>query len=301
MGVLRGTARLLLDEHKRRPFSGSLLELGKMFIFFTASELDGWAREQGVELTSAPNELSHDPVLARHQCIDDRSFFAKLGFDEIRSSDVEAWEGADILWDLNRPAPEDLHERFDVVFEGGTIQHVFHLPQVFKNIHAVLQPGGRVIHGICPSSNNVDLGFYMFSPTLFLDYYTANKWKIETFYFFDYIAYWIDGLMQTSRFQVRRYEAGCLDHLSYGRVGNRQIGLFIVATKTEDSTADVIPQQGFYRSLWKDTAVAEEGTAQPPDTVPTGLARRLLHGWKFGAEVVRRWGPKKLPPVIARY
>lgn len=301
MGILRGTARLLFEEHKRQPFEGSLLELGKMIVFLTPDEIDRWAREHGIELADVEARLSHDPQVAAHGCIDDRTFFTKLGFDEVRSSDAVRWEGADLILDLNQPADPELHERFDVVFEGGTIQHVFDLPQVLRNIHAVLKPGGRVIHGILPSNNHVDLGFYMFSPTLFLDYYNANGWRIETFHFFDYIAYWTGAVMRTTRFQVRDYKAGCLDPLSYGRIGNRQIGLFVVATKTDEATCDVAPQQGFYRQHWQQTAETE---VVKPETEPAGRCappNPLVTGWKLGREIVRRWGPKKLPPVIARY
>ena len=34
MGITRGSAKLLLEESKRRAFEGSVLELGKMFVFF---------------------------------------------------------------------------------------------------------------------------------------------------------------------------------------------------------------------------------------------------------------------------
>lgn len=304
MGILRGTARLLLDEHRRRPFSGSLLELGKMFVFFTDRELEKWAEAHKVELARTDIALSHHPPLARRGCLDDRSFFKRLGFDEVKSSDVARWEGADILWDLNQPPPADLTQRFDVVFEGGTLQHVFDLPQVFRNIHAVLEPGGRIIHGVCPSNNHVDLGFYMFSPTLFYDFYSANGWEINSFYFFDYIAYWVAGRLETSPWRIYRYEPGCLDALSYGRIGNRQVGLFIVATKTAEATADVVPQQGFYRDLWRKVDEAKA----PPSPVPAATldgwrpgGYKALAAWKYVRELVRRFGPKKMPPVVARY
>ena len=194
MGIPRGTARLLLDEARERPFKGSLLELGRMAVYATRGELERWAREQRTPLAEVRDlALSHQPELAAAGCLDDRSFFRLLGCARVESSDVSDWEGADHILDLNLPVPEALHGRFATVFEAGTIQHVFDLPQVFANLHALVKEGGRVIHGMAPSTNHVDHGFYMFSPTLFHDFYTANGWRIEACYFFEFFPFWFRG------------------------------------------------------------------------------------------------------------
>ena len=146
-----------------------------------------WAREQRTPLAEVRDlALSHQPELAAAGCLDDRSFFRLLGCARVESSDVSDWEGADHILDLNLPVPAELRGRFDTVFEAGTLQHVFDLPQVFANLHALVREGGRVIHGMAPSTNHVDHGFYMFSPTLFHDFYTANGWRIEAEYFFEF-------------------------------------------------------------------------------------------------------------------
>src|SRR4051812_27201921 len=122
---------MLLDEHHRHPFHGSVLELGRLTIHFTPDELAEWAREQHVQLQPlAEVGLSHEPLLASKGCLDDQSFFRLIGFDEVTSCDYSRWEGADIEVDLNQPIPDDLKGRFDVVIESGTIQHIFNLPQV---------------------------------------------------------------------------------------------------------------------------------------------------------------------------
>src|SRR5690606_18503514 len=166
MGLPRGSIRLLIDEAKRRPFSGSVLELGRMSVFATDAQLSRWAREQGVELAPLERvELSHDPRLAALGCMSDVSFFRRLGFDDVVTLDYSDWEKPDLVWDLNQPVPTDWHGRYDCVLESGTIQHVFHLPNVLLNMHDLLAPGGRVVHGQAPSHNHVDHGFVMFSPT----------------------------------------------------------------------------------------------------------------------------------------
>ena len=61
-----------------------------------------------------------------------------------------------------------------MIIDGGTMEHIFHIPNVLNNIYRMLRVGGRIIH-ISPSSNYVDHGFYSFSPTLFYDFYQTNK------------------------------------------------------------------------------------------------------------------------------
>lgn len=312
MGVPRGTVRLLLDEARERPFSGSLLELGRMSIYATQEEVARWAREQGTPLASLgqPGEprLSHQPELAAAGCLDDRSFFRLLGCERVESSDVSDWEGADHILDLNLPVPAELHGRFATVFEAGTIQHVFDLPQVFANLHALVQEGGRVIHGMAPSTNHVDHGFYMFSPTLFHDFYTANGWRIEACYFFEFFPYWFRGRFHSTRWKIRRYIPGCLDHLAYGGFGARQVALFVVATKVPGATADRIPQQSyfsrFHQQLERKSVTV---TGFPPGASVNGLGKPvtvtnfLLLKLKEWRQRLKRLLPRRLPPVEKLY
>ena len=296
MGIPRGTARLLLDEAARRAFEGTVLELGRMTVYVTADELARWAGEQKVSLAAVADPgLSHQPALAALGCLDDRTFFRRLGFDLVESSDVSDWEGADRILDLNQPVPAELHGLYDVVFEAGTIQHVFDLPQVFANLHALLKPGGRVIHGMAPSSNHVDHGFYMFSPTLFADYYRANGWEIESFFFFEFRSYWWRGRFRSTVWKVRPYVPGCLDGLSYGGFGGAQLGLFVVATRVAGATADVVPQQSAFERL---PPRVDEAAAGAPLAPPLEAILERLKYWKSR---LRRLGGRGLPPVVRRY
>ncbi len=316
MGVPRGVIRLLLDEASRRPFSGALIQLGRMSIYCTYEELVGWAALHGVALSPvAAVELSHDPLLAELGCLSDRTFFSLLGFSEIRSCDYSDWESVDYLFDLNGELPTDLAGRFDVVFEAGTIQHVFHLPNVLRNMHHLLKPNGRIVHGMCPSNNHVDHGFYMFSPTFFWDYYTANQYLIENEFFFEFIPSWFRSKFHSGTWQIYRYVPGCLDHLSYGRFHDRQVGIFVVATKTPAATCETIPQQSFFVRFWQQQKTLRASGLQAPDGIAANpwtrrledfliRHRRLLAGflyWKHLRERLVRWLPRKMPPVVGRY
>ncbi len=303
MGIPRGTARLLLDEARERPFRGSLLELGRMSVYATRSELERWAREQATPLAALPPAgevaLSHQPELAAAGCLDDKSFFRLLGCERVESADVSDWEGADHILDLNLALPAGLAGRYDTVFEAGTLQHIFDLPQVFANIHALLREGGRVIHGMAPSTNHVDHGFYMFSPTLFHDFYAANGWRIDAEYFFEFFPFWFRGRFHSTPWKIRRYTPGCLDHLAYGGFGARQVALFVVATKVAGATADRIPQQSYFARFHARPQPEARVTGSRAAWAASDSTLLLrLKEWK---QRLKRLAPRRLPPVEKRY
>jgi len=306
MAIPRAVGRLLLDEHKRRPFRGSVLELGRLFVYFTHQELARWAREQGTEL--APVErtgLSHDRRLAERGCLDDKSFFELLGFSEVQSCDISDWEQADLIFDFGQPIPEELEGRFDVVVEAGTLLHVFDVPCALRNLHRLLAPGGRLIFCMPPVNNHVDLGFYSFSPTLFHDYFTANRYQIEYEYLLAFQAFWSRGVLHSPPWRVYRYTPGCLDKHSFGGFDDEMLAVFMVVTKTEESTAGVIPHQSYLQKLWSDekhlvrTTISE---VQPDRVVRGGsFADGPILLWKRLRRRLLRLLPRRMPPLVARY
>ena len=78
------------------------------------------------------------------ECAFAEPFLAALGAKEIQSLDVSDFEGAQIVHDLNLPLPEHLRGQFDMVYDGGTLEHVFNLPIALKNCMELLRPDGRL-------------------------------------------------------------------------------------------------------------------------------------------------------------
>ena len=62
-----------------------------------------------------------------------RSVFAALGI-ESDFIDIVASRGFEIVVDLNQPAPAELVGRYDIVYDGGTMEHCFNVGQVIRNI-----------------------------------------------------------------------------------------------------------------------------------------------------------------------
>ena len=65
-------------------------------------------------------------------------FFEKLGFSSVDSMDFSDFENASIIQDLSADLPKKLERKFDVIYDGGTYEHIFDLPTAYRNIHKML-------------------------------------------------------------------------------------------------------------------------------------------------------------------
>lgn len=183
MGIGLHSLDMLLKEATTRPFSGRVLSIGVMDVHFSFNYLEREAERYGVIL-ERPDEITFatKPRLAERNCISDITFFQAMGFSEIVRLDVSGYEGADEIFDLNSTStPTTLLERFDVLYNGGTLEHVFDVPEALKNLHNMTARDGRIIHN-CPVSNAVDHGFYCFSPSFFSDYHDENSYDTNSIY-----------------------------------------------------------------------------------------------------------------------
>ncbi len=99
-------------------------------------------------------------------------FFEFLGASVIDSLDASTYEDASVIHDMNTPIPATLKGKYSMVFDGGSLEHVFNFPVGLKNAMEMVEEGGHFI-GITPCNNFVGHGFYQFSPELF--YRTLNE------------------------------------------------------------------------------------------------------------------------------
>ena len=108
-------------------------------------------------------------------------FFQSVGYTEIYSLDVENSDYENrIVHNLNDPIPNALRSRFDLVVDGGTVEHVFDIKVALSSVHTMLRPLGTIIH-LAVMNNFINHGFYQFSPTLFFSVYRTNGYKNFSF------------------------------------------------------------------------------------------------------------------------
>lgn len=105
---------------------------------------------------------------------DSKDVFHKLGYVSY-FVDIVPFKGVDRVLDLNVPvewSANDMLEKFDVVLDPGTLEHLFNVGQAFRNVLAFLKPGGIVIH--LNPLNQINHGFWSVSPTAYWDFYRQN-------------------------------------------------------------------------------------------------------------------------------
>ena len=107
-----------------------------------------------------------------------KDVFQKLGYASY-FVDIIPFRGVERVLDLNNPiewSAADLLEKFDVVIDPGTLEHIFNIGQAFKSVLALLKPGGIVIH--LNPINQINHGFWSISPTAYWDFYKQNGCEI---------------------------------------------------------------------------------------------------------------------------
>jgi SAM-dependent methyltransferase len=271
------------------------MTLGRQDVFVSFRELEQQAALAGFALSPAVPEPAPKPEAAAAGYISDGCLLRSLGFSGVHTADVSDYEGAEWVLDLNAPElPAELTGAFDVVLDSGTLEHVFHVPHALRSVVRLLRPGGRVIH-IAPSSNHMDHGFFMFSPTLFADYYRANGFTINRLQILRYT-----HPLLTSPWLLYDYPLDNPHIIEFGRLDRALYAIVCVATKGPTSTGDCVPQQSMY-------AAAHGAPADVSATPSGGLKQRLrrLPGAVAAYHVFRRLWRRCRPGlglrVVARY
>ena len=262
MGIALYTAKLLKETISIIELKNSILQLGKQDVYFFNDDLPGNLNSPDFNKIESPKKKLSDIEL-----------FKSFGFDTIKSVDFSTFEGSDYQYDLNLPVyPHQLANppipEFDVVFDGGTLEHVFNVPQALKNAFNFTKVGGVIIHNV-GSHNYVDHGFYSFSPTFFYDYYEANGFEILQSFYYEF------DRNSIRKAWIYNYTPTSIDHLSLGGWGTKPIALWFVVKKTINSTCSVIPSQRFYSHKWlpSERNLANINTSRPKGVK---LARSII-------------------------
>jgi SAM-dependent methyltransferase len=297
MGLSRAAIRFLVREHRRSPLGPRLLTLGRLCVYAELPDLRNICRQEGVSLAQWPADTpttSNIPAwqgTALEKNISDVGLFGALGVPTVQALDYSDFEGAERIWDLNQPIPDDWAETFDTVLDSGTLEHVFDVRTALMNVNRMLEPGGRIVH-IGPCNNYANHGFYQFSPTWYLDYYGINGYTG--------IRVWVAE--QTSRhFESSDWNLFEIDprRQSVVMTSRRRLLVAAIAEKQADSTVDRIPSQSYYRSVWRtdeaetpDAAGAGTSTSwtrRIKNLIPLPI-RHFVRTHLLGDDSVKPWG-----------
>lgn len=176
MAIIKSSVKLILKEYPRYKYEGPVLALGTAEIYATYPELSEWFRAlAGSECRVSADEvkLSENPVGSKLGWVDADTFFRAFGFSDVTSVDLPGAEHEpDLYHDFNNPLPSDYVNRFNLIIDPGTMEHVFNIKTGFSNVVWALRVGGVVIQQLPIYSFNG--GYYSINPNVLNDFYAAN-------------------------------------------------------------------------------------------------------------------------------
>ena len=90
-------------------------------------------------------------------------FFEALGASVVHSIDASDFEGATHVHDMNVPICDALKGAYSLVFDGGTLEHIFDVPKALANAMQMVRVGGYFVQEV-PANNQMGHGFWQFCP-----------------------------------------------------------------------------------------------------------------------------------------
>lgn len=188
-------------------------------------------------------------------------FFTLCGATTVDSMDKTAYEGATVLHDLNLPVPETLFNKYDLIVDGGSLEHIFNIPVALGSYMKMLKVGG---HYVCNTATNnySGHGFYQLSPELFFAAFAPEN----GFNVLDACLYEENGRNEWYKLSP---PANAARRMTFQN--NVPAHLLILARKTADTAIfENIPQQRMYDAAW---------TASGATTSAHGGMRGILFRW----------------------
>lgn len=266
MGLdVNGTRFLLYARNKGVSFERTAM-IGRQGLHLDAAALNrnlsefGWSLSE-TEISRLLNESGGyaEPLLRL------------LGADEVCSFDASDYEQASVIHDFNLPIDESFRNRFSVVLDGGTLEHIFNFPTAIRNCLEMIEPGGSFL-GITPANNFLGHGFYQFSPELFFRIFSQqNGFSL------------VQMLLFEDRPDAEWFEVTDPDLIRerVTLVNQQPVYLLIIARKQASVQLFASPpQQSDYAALWKQnaqpaiSAAMSSGSESQP--VRTGRVSALL-------------------------
>ena len=173
MGLTATDIDLLLELRQRRRSISRIATIGSLSLYLHPRQA-----------TRLQKIIPESRALAKYRWGDtaDQILCELTGATEVVSIDMSDYQGSSIVHDMNislagkRP---DLAEQFDLVIDGGTLEHVFNFPVAVANLMFLVRKGGHVLSAN-PANNLCGHGFYQFTPELMYRIYSgANGFSVD--------------------------------------------------------------------------------------------------------------------------
>lgn len=205
-----------------------------------------------------------------------------LRASEVLSIDNSAFEGATYVHDMNLPTSIELTAKFDTIFDGGCLEHIFNAPQALQNVSRMCRKGGQILHAL-PANNFCGHGFWQFTPELFHSLYAEANGYSQTEVFI------ADVSRKDAWFKVAKPHDGRRINIH----SSTPLYVLVRTVRAEDAFRHDSVQQSDYVHRWAQQGEAAKATTREP------LTRRLRRSRAVAA--LRDWLPKPMGRPAKRW
>jgi SAM-dependent methyltransferase len=211
-------------------------------------------------------------------------FLEFLGAQSVTEFDASDYEGAKAVHDMNKPLPSQWHKKFDLVFDGGTLEHIYNIPQAVENIGAMLRVGGHL--ALSTSGNNqTGHGFYQFSPEFCYRVFSEqNGWRTK-------LVMLVEHQKRPPRFWAVTDPEKIRKRIEVQT--SSQLLIMILTERIGHPSQFTTPQQSDYSAIWnaRTSAFADEPVAKL--SLTTRVYKRLR--WEL-IKARKKLFPPRLQP-----
>lgn len=260
MGLYKSQVRAFLKVVAEAEIpSGPVATFGTQTIYCSLGEIYAMMHEFGMSPSSvSETDMEELSEYYGERAINGNTLLRLLGFDEIVNIDIVRHTPLTYQHDLGKPLPEEMWNRFALVFDGTTGSHVSDSMALLANGVRLLMRGGVVLH-TCGLYN---LGGAMppFNPQLLTRFYEDNGFSAFRNFF-------CNAVHPNTCFEL----AGnplfpmVLDNV-------QQYSLFFAAVKREDVPLALNPTEQLYLLMGKEGQLS----------TPSSLAGKKVAIWGTG-------------------
>jgi len=221
----------------------SVIELGSLDIQADYGEVCGFFDSLNLDYE---NEKLQESM--RNDRIPAKILYEGIGIEQYKCIDTDGFHGCyqfDLNEDIGKAYGYD--EKFDLVTNLGTGEHIFNQYAFFKNIHDLCKVNGFMLHGL-PMQGFVNHGFYNYNPRLFYSLAKSNGYLMK--------GIWIADNVKNTIVEYTDRDADKVLKESYVN-SSEGIVMLILLKKTEGNEFS-LPFQGSYLELIQNDHIKEK-------------------------------------------